>query len=77
MSCRASQQTKSRFLFTRMEKKHLAGAKFADAVLDSGTNTAMSLGQYGPPTARLSLALQLIPLLDDTDLLMVERLREK
>ncbi len=62
-------ETKSRFLFTKIEKTHLAGTKFADALLDSGTNQAMSLVQYGPPAARLPLALQLIQLLKKADLL--------
>lgn len=60
--------TRPAFLFTKLEKAHLAGTKFADAVLDSGTNRAMSLVHYGPPAARLPLALQLIQLLDDEDL---------
>jgi hypothetical protein len=61
-------ETHSRFLFTKIEKKHLAGTKFADALLDSGTNQAMGLQQYGPRAARLPLTLQLIQLLDDKDL---------
>jgi hypothetical protein len=62
-------ETQSLFLFTKIEKMHLAGTKFADAVLDSGINQAMSLVQYGPPAARLPLALQLIQLLEEEDLI--------
>ena len=61
-------QTGAQFLFTKIDKRHFAGAKFADTVLDSGTNHAMSLVHYGPPAARLPLALQLIQLLRTDDL---------
>jgi len=60
--------TGAQFLFTKIDKLHFAGAKFADTLLDSGTNNAMSLVQYGPPATRLPLALQLIQLLRKDDL---------
>lgn len=59
--------TSSMFFFTQVEKMHLAGTKFADTLLDSGNNQAMSLLQYGPRASRLPLALQLIQVLDEND----------
>jgi hypothetical protein len=70
-------KTESRFLFTAIEKEHFAATKFADTLLDSGTNHAMSLVQYGPPAARLPLALQLIQLLTHDDLVKWWRAFEK
>jgi hypothetical protein len=61
-------KTDSKFLFTKIDKVHFAATKFADTVLDSGTNQAMSLVQYGPPAIRLPLAVQLIQLLEKDDL---------
>lgn len=61
-------KTDSKFLFTKIDKVHFAATKFADTVLDSGTNQAMSLVQYGPPATRLPLAVQLIQLLEKDDL---------
>jgi hypothetical protein len=61
-------KTDSKFLFTKIDKVHFAATKFADTVLDSGTNLAMSLVQYGPPATRLPLAVQLIQLLEKDDL---------
>lgn len=46
----------------------IAATKFADTVLDSGTNQAMSLVQYGPPATRLPFAVELIQLLEKDDL---------
>jgi hypothetical protein len=61
-------KTDSRFLFTKIDKVHFAATKFADTVLDSGTNQAMSLVQYGPAATRLPLAVHLIQLLEKDDL---------
>ena len=61
-------KTDAKFLFTKIDKGHFAATKFADTLLDSGTNQAMGLAQYGPPATRLPLALQLIQLLEKDDL---------
>lgn len=58
---------KSRFLFTKIEKTHLAATKFFDFFMDSGLNHAVSNMQYGFRAMRLSLAVQFIQLLDDDD----------
>jgi hypothetical protein len=61
-------KTDSRFLFTKIDKVHFAATKFADTLLDSGPNKALSLFQYGPSATRLPLAVQLIQLLERDDL---------
>jgi SEC-C motif/Protein of unknown function (DUF3800) len=61
-------KTGAKFLFTKIDKGHFAATKFADTLLDSGTNQAMGLAQYGPPATRLPLALQLIQLLEKDDI---------
>ena len=58
---------KPHFLFTRIEKDHLAGTKFFDVLMDSGINYAVSNLHYGYRTLRLSLAVQFIQMLDDSD----------
>lgn len=55
------------FLFTRLEKNHLASTKFFDVLMDSGINNAVSNLHYAMRTLRLSLAVQFIQLLDDQD----------
>ncbi len=55
------------FLFTRLEKRHLAATKFVDTLMDSGINKAVSNLHYGYRCMRLSLAVQLIQLLDEDD----------
>ncbi len=62
-------RTCCRFFFTRVDKLHLACTKFADTLLDSGNNRALSLLHYGPRASRLPLALQLIQLLGERDCL--------
>jgi hypothetical protein len=55
------------FIFTRLAKSHLAGTKFADTLLDSGLNRAVSNIHYGVRFNRLYLAHIVIALLDRTD----------
>ncbi|MCC6591243.1 MAG: DUF3800 domain-containing protein [Bryobacterales bacterium] len=56
-----------RFLFTRIEKAHLAATKFVDTLLDSGVNEAVSLFHYGMRVNRLYLAHIVIANLDSDD----------
>ena len=58
---------KPHFLFTRIEKTHLAATKFFDVLMDSGINHAISNLQYAYRATRLPLAVQFIQLLDDSD----------
>jgi hypothetical protein len=60
-------KVKAHFLFTRIEKHHLAATKFFDVLMDSGVNHAISNLQYAYRTLRLSLAVQFIQMLDDSD----------
>jgi SEC-C motif/Protein of unknown function (DUF3800) len=60
-------KVKGRFLFTSIEKHHLAATKFFDVLMDSGVNHAISNLQYAYRTLRLSLAVQFIQMLDDSD----------
>lgn len=60
-------KVKGRFLFTNIEKHHLAATKFFDVLMDSGVNHAISNLQYAYRTLRLSLAVQFIQMLDDSD----------
>ncbi len=46
-----------RFVFTRIEKKHIAPTKFTDVLLDSGINKAVSPIHYNVRAMRLPLAL--------------------
>lgn len=45
-----------KFIFTRVEKTHVAGTKFVDTLLDSGINKAVSNLHYGVKYLRLLLA---------------------
>src|ERR1700690_3933552 len=56
------------FFFTRIEKTHLAATKFFDVLMDSGVNKAVSNLHYGMRTLRLTLAVQLIQILEECDL---------
>jgi hypothetical protein len=58
---------KPHFLFTRIEKTHLASTKFFDVLMDSGINHAVSNLHYAYRATRLPLAMQFIQLLDDSD----------
>jgi hypothetical protein len=58
---------KATFLFTRIEKRHLAATKFVDTLLDSGLNKAVSNFHYGIRFNRLYLAHVLVALLDEDD----------
>jgi hypothetical protein len=49
----------SRFIFTRIEKRHLAITKFADTLLDSGVNKAVSNIHYANKFFRLAMTLNL------------------
>jgi len=60
--------TGCRFYFTIVEKQHLAGTKFVDTILDSGSNPAIDLLHYGARALRMPLALQFIQVLDQRDL---------
>jgi hypothetical protein len=55
------------FLFTQLEKEHLAGTKLFDTLMDSGINHAVSNLHYAVRGLRQPLAVQLIQILDDTD----------
>ncbi|HMH52229.1 MAG TPA: DUF3800 domain-containing protein [Candidatus Acidoferrum sp.] len=50
------ESVEARFLFTHLEKAHVACTKLVDAVLDSGTNGAVSTMHYGFRGFRLPLA---------------------
>lgn len=56
-----------RFLFTRIDKSHLAAMKFVDTLLDSGLNGAVSNFHYGLRFNRLYLAHILVAMLDRSD----------
>lgn len=56
-----------RFLFTRLEKAHLAATKLFDVLMDSGINKAVANAHYSTRGLRLPLAVQLIQILDDDD----------
>lgn len=56
-----------RFLFTRVDKKHLAGTKFVDTLMDSGINEAVSNLHYGVRFHRLYLAQAIVALLTIED----------
>ena len=56
-----------RFLFTRVDKKHLAGTKFVDTLMDSGINEAVSNLHYGVRFHRLYLAQAIVGLLTIED----------
>jgi len=56
-----------RFLFTRVDKKHLAGTKFIDTLMDSGINQAVSNLHYGVRFHRLYLAQAIVALLTIED----------
>lgn len=56
-----------RFLFTRVDKRHLAGTKFVDTLMDSGINEAVSNLHYGVRFHRLYLAQVIIGLLPHND----------
>ena len=60
-------KVKGHFLFTSIEKHHLAATKFYDVLMDSGVNHAISNLQYAFRTLRLSLAVQFVQMLDDLD----------
>jgi len=60
-------KVKAHFLFTSIEKHHLAATKFFDVLMDSGVNHAISNLQYAYRTLRLSLAVQFIQMVDDLD----------
>jgi hypothetical protein len=55
------------FCFTSIEKHYLAATKFFDVLMDSGVNRAISNLQYAYRTLRLSLAVQFIQMVDDSD----------
>jgi hypothetical protein len=55
------------FYFTQLHKRHLAATKFFDTVFDSGLNKAVSNLHYGVRGLCISLAVQLIQLLDEVD----------
>jgi hypothetical protein len=55
------------FLFTRIDKSHLAATKFVDTILDSGLNKAVSNFHYGIRLNRLYLAHIIVALLDQDD----------
>lgn len=55
------------FLFTRVDKKHLAGTKFVDTLMDSGINEAVSNLHYGVRFHRLYLAQAIVGLLTVDD----------
>lgn len=55
------------FLFTRIDKAHLAATKLFDVLMDSGINKAVSGVHYGVRALRLPLAVQLIQIVEDTD----------
>lgn len=59
-------KVKAHFLFTSIEKHHLAATKFFDVLMDSGVNHAISNLQYAYRTLRLSLAVQFIQMVDDS-----------
>ena len=65
-----------KFYFTCLEKRHLAATKFVDTLMDSGLNKAVSNLHYGVRLLRLSLAVQLIQLLDDDDRIQFWRVYE-
>jgi hypothetical protein len=56
-----------RFVFTRVDKKHLAGTKFVDTLMDSGINEAVSNLHYGVRFHRLYLAQAIVALLTIED----------
>src|SRR4029077_5569829 len=50
------ESVQARFVFTQLEKAHVASTKLVDTVLDSGTNQAVSTMHYGFRGLRLPLA---------------------
>ncbi len=56
------------FLFTRIEKIHLAATKFADTLLDTGVNPDVPVQQYAIKMLRIMLAGYLESCLDRNDL---------
>jgi len=56
-----------RFLFTRVDKTHLAGTKFVDTLMDSGINEAVSNLHYGVRFHRLYLTQSIVALLSIED----------
>ncbi len=61
------QRYKAHFLFTLIEKQHFVSMKFADVVLESGLNKAVSNFHYGLRFNRLYLAHIIGALLDSDD----------
>ncbi len=57
-------KVKAHYLFTSIDKHHLAATKFFDVLMDSGVNHAISNLQYAYRTLRLSLAVQFIQMVD-------------
>jgi len=53
---RLLEDVEARFVFTALEKSHLASTKLVDTVLDSGTNAAVSVLTYGFRALRIPLA---------------------
>lgn len=47
----------ARFVFTRLEKQHLAATKFVDTFFDSGINRAVSAVHYSSPLLRSHITL--------------------
>jgi len=60
-------KVKAHYLFTSIDKHHVAATKFFDVLMDSGVNHAISNLQYAYRTLRLSLAVQFIQMVDDSD----------
>ena len=58
---------KMRFVFTRIEKRHLAATKFADTLMDSGLNKAVSNLHYNIRFFRLYNAHILCALMSEED----------
>jgi hypothetical protein len=54
-----------RFVFTRVEKRHVASMKLADTLLDSGLNKAVSALHYGNRALRLPLAQAIAECLEE------------
>ena len=55
------------FIFTRIEKEHVAATKLVDTLMDSGINKGVSHLHYGVKILRLPIALCIIEQLDYQD----------